>query len=215
MLPLYPIPNRGTYPSTDASSPDLRSYLKAEYRAEIGWLRAEMARWNARSRPRLWVWLRRRLSRGRPDVAESQCPGGTPRPLRAPDETGPGSKSEDRDVADLPDSDGMARDCGHPLFEFLGGDGHALFSRCVTCGAVAIGQGGRRWIVPPPRRPERGERSRHRTPPEPELVFVEQTAMTQLERVEDGEENLLVDGGTLIVGSRVDDPRPEVQRRNP
>lgn len=133
-------------------SRELRSYMRSEWNAGLGWLFASVPRKRRdRSGTRLLVRIRRALSRvglvfaksvegsaiaknGRDEIVET---------LESPVSNPP----RDGFPAHITPESAQHESCEHVDQEYLGSGGSAFYGRCRNCEAVIIRQGGGAWTV--------------------------------------------------------------------
>lgn len=129
MMPVHPYEAASLRLPSDRFYPELRAYLRDEYRADMGWLDHLVRSKRPPLRIRLHRWLAARQPRreGEPRDASSAAISLTPSPRSAAHPV----------------------DCPHPLIEDLGFGGDAEFLRCTVCGDVLVTRGAIQWRIRP------------------------------------------------------------------
>lgn len=111
---------------TDRMSPELRAYVRSEWRGDAWWLHRASARITLRARFRRWLASRRPTS-----------------PAALPSVEAPSSV---RPVGTLAPVETI-EPCLHADVEGLGLDGGVEFLRCLLCGGVLVVDQGREWSL--------------------------------------------------------------------
>ncbi len=146
-IPILPQPPR--LRREDLASPELRAYLRHEYRGDVSLLYVR----RPHRQPGVLERVRRRLSRSRadfivPTAANEPVGSACPAPSQETHpQAPPRTPIGDRDLATF--APGIGLGCTHMALEELGGGSGVSYSLCVSCGTVLVLTSVGGWALPP------------------------------------------------------------------